>query len=134
MAKAGNFTISVVLMAGATLGAAKTIRVEIKTSVQERKLMKRNALKPIALMLMLFSGCSGGLGSSVVVAGTGSNDLLKLRAGPGLGFRVILGLPDGTQLIRRDCVTEAFQRWCEVSLSAAPSITGYVSADYLVSP
>ncbi len=65
------------------------------------------------------------------VEGTGPDELLKLRAGPGLGFRVILGLPEGTSLMRRDCVTEVGQLWCRVSLTAAPQITGYVSADYL---
>jgi hypothetical protein len=44
---------------------------------------------------------------------------------------VVLGLPDGTTLDRRDCVTELGQLWCRVSLSAAPGITGYVAADYL---
>jgi len=57
--------------------------------------------------------------------------LLKLRAGPGLGYNVIMGLPDGTVLNKRDCVTEVGQLWCEVSLANAPRVTGYVSADYL---
>lgn len=83
------------------------------------------------LVLMLVAGCSSSLGGRTVVVGAGEDDLLKLRAGPGLGFRVILGLPDGTQLIRRDCITEAIQLWCRVSLADAPSVSGYVSADYL---
>ena len=94
--------------------------------------MKSVFLKPIVLTLMLVSGCTSGLGSSAVVSGAGPDDFLKLRAGPGLGFLVILGLPDGTPLIQRDCVTESFQLWCRVSLATAPSVTGYVSADYLV--
>jgi len=69
-----------------------------------------------------------------VVEGAGPDELLKLRGGPGLGFRVILGLPDGTELIRRDCVTEMGQLWCRVSLRNAPQVTGYVSADYLSAP
>jgi hypothetical protein len=44
---------------------------------------------------------------------------------------VILGLPDGTLVTRRDCVTEVGQHWCLVSLAASPKIIGYVSADYL---
>jgi hypothetical protein len=96
--------------------------------------MKSVFLKTVVLAVMLVSGCTSGLGSSAVVSGVGPDELLKLRAGPGLGFRVILGLPDGTQLIQRDCVTESFQLWCRVSLAAAPNVTGYVSADYLVSP
>ncbi|WGV18381.1 SH3 domain-containing protein [Fuscovulum ytuae] len=83
------------------------------------------------LALTILSGCLNTSGSRVTVERAGPDDLLKLRAGPGLGFRVIVGLPDGTELIRRDCVTEAGQLWCRVSLAKAPSLTGYVSADYL---
>ncbi|ARU01215.1 SH3 domain-containing protein [Yoonia vestfoldensis] len=78
--------------------------------------------------LILVAGCSGG---NVVVAGAGPDDMLKLRAGPGLGFTVIMGLPDGTALTQQDCVTELGQRWCRVTLADAPGVTGYVSADYL---
>jgi uncharacterized protein YraI len=80
---------------------------------------------------MLVAGCGGLTGGRAVVEGAGPDELLKLRGGPGLGFRVILGLPDGTELIRRDCVTEMGQLWCRVSLKNAPQVTGYVSADYL---
>ncbi len=66
-----------------------------------------------------------------MVEGAGADELLKLRAGPGLGYSVILGLPDGTRLVRRDCVTEVGQLWCRVSLADAPKITGYVSEDCL---
>ncbi len=90
-----------------------------------------NMLKSTILMVILVAGCSNGTGSRTTVVGAGPDELLKLRAGPGLGFRVILGLPDGTQLIRRDCITEASQLWCRVSLFDAPSVSGYVSADYL---
>lgn len=66
-----------------------------------------------------------------VVQRAGPDDLLKLRAGPGLGYKVRLGLPYGTKLIRRDCVTEVGKPWCRVALADAPSVTGFVSADYL---
>ncbi|WP_375260796.1 SH3 domain-containing protein [Palleronia sp.] len=90
----------------------------------------RRSTPAAILMLLLISGC-GGLGSRAVVEGAGPDELLKLRAGPGLGFNVILGLPDGTRLIRRDCVVEVGQLWCRVSLADSPGITGYVSEDYL---
>ncbi|WOI55801.1 SH3 domain-containing protein [Palleronia sp. LCG004] len=80
--------------------------------------------------LLIASGCAGSSGRTVV-QGTGPDDLLKLRAGPGLGYRVILGLPDDTRLVRRDCVTEVGQLWCRVSLAEARGVTGYVAADYL---
>ena len=81
--------------------------------------------------LVALAGCGGAIGERVVVSGAG-DDLLKMRAGPGLGFQVELGLPDGTELVRRDCVTELGQLWCRVSLAEAPQVTGYVADTYLV--
>ncbi|KAA9009991.1 SH3 domain-containing protein [Histidinibacterium aquaticum] len=85
----------------------------------------------LSLFLALLAGCGAVTGDRVVVSGAGPEELLKLRAGPGLGYSVIAGLPDGTSLTRRDCVTEVGQLWCEVSLAQAPGLSGYVSADYL---
>lgn len=90
----------------------------------------RSALILSMFSILLIAGCANGPGSRAVVERAGS-DLLKLRAGPGLGYRVILGLSDGTVLTRHDCVTESGQLWCRVSLLDAPRVTGYVSADYL---
>ncbi len=92
--------------------------------------MRRTTLCTI-LTLTLAAGCATVGTDRVVVTGTGPDDLLKLRSGPSLGFNIIMGLPDGTELNRRKCVTEVGQRWCEVSLADAPGVTGYVSADYL---
>lgn len=86
---------------------------------------------PNIIALMLIAGCVSQSDGRTVVEGTGSDEFLRLRSGPGLGHSVILGLPDGTLLNRRDCVTEVGQLWCQVSLTTAPRITGYVSADYL---
>ena len=93
-------------------------------------IMQRSTISVI-LTFMLVSSCSNFAADRTLVVGTGPDELLKLRAGPGLGFRIVLGLPEGTSLNRRDCVTEIGQLWCRVSLTAAPQITGYVSADYL---
>jgi len=75
-----------------------------------------------------------GAGRRTVVKGTGRDEFQKLRAGPTLGFKVILGRPDDAALTRHDCVTEVGQLWCRVSLANAPAITGYVSADYFSMP
>ena len=83
------------------------------------------------IALMFVASCGDGVVGNTVVKGAGPDEMLKLRAGPGLGYRVILGLPDGTSLYRHNCVTEVGQLWCRVSLTAAPGIKGYVSADYL---
>ncbi|WYK05949.1 SH3 domain-containing protein [Cereibacter sphaeroides f. sp. denitrificans] len=91
--------------------------------------MHRLLFPALAAMLVLV-GCAGSPGGQVVVERAG-DELLKLRAGPGLGYRVLLGLPDGTALRRQGCVTELGQLWCRVSPVNAPRIVGYVSADYL---
>ena len=92
----------------------------------------RRAIPALAAIFSaaLLAGCAGP-GGRAVVAGAGPDELLKLRAGPGLGYRIILGLPDGTRVLRRDCITEVGQLWCRVSLADAPKITGYVAEDYL---
>lgn len=81
------------------------------------------------LALMIVAGCT--VGSGVVVKGAGPDDLLKLREGPGLDYAIIIGLPDGTRLSRRNCVRNNGKVWCQVSLTDRPGISGYVSADYL---
>lgn len=92
--------------------------------------MQYKALRTLAPLLFV-AACAGMGGERTVVDRAGPDELLKLRSGPGLGFNIIMGLPDGTELIRRDCVTEVGQLWCRVSLVDAPGVTGYVSADYL---
>lgn len=86
----------------------------------------------IPFIIMLIASCAAQ--GNAVVTGAGPDDMLKLRAGPSLAYDVIMGLPDGTALNRRNCVTELGQRWCQVSLTNAPTVTGYVSADYLTTP
>lgn len=83
------------------------------------------------LGLLVMAGCVSIGSTPAVVTGAGPDDFLKLRAGPGLGYKILMGLPDGTVLERHDCVTEVGQLWCRVSLANAPHVKGYVSADYL---
>ena len=94
----------------------------------------RHTTIPVLLALMLVASCAEMATGRAVVKGAGPEELLKLRAGPGLGYKIVLGLPDGTPLTRGACVTELGQLWCRVSLTAAPGMTGYVSADYLAAP
>lgn len=79
--------------------------------------------------LVLAAGCT--VGSGAVVRGAGPDDLLKLRQGPGLEHPVIIGLPDGTRLTRQNCVPTNGRLWCRVFLTDRPSLSGYVSAEYL---
>lgn len=86
---------------------------------------------PALLAILSIASCAEISNGRAVVKGAGPDDLLKLRAGPGLGYKVIVGLPDGTQLTRHGCVTEVGQLWCHVTLTASPDTKGYVSADYI---
>lgn len=91
----------------------------------------RTFLGPVLIALLFTAGCVGGPARRAMVEGAGADELLNLRAGPGLGYRVIVGVPDGTIVTRHACVTELGQLWCQVSLTDAPGLNGFVSADYL---
>ncbi|RWR27849.1 SH3 domain-containing protein [Sinirhodobacter populi] len=81
------------------------------------------------LTILIAAGCAADSGA--VVKGAGPDDLLKLREGPGLDQKIIIGLPDGTRLTRQNCVTTNGKVWCKVFLTDKHRISGYVSADYL---
>ncbi|MCE0505804.1 MULTISPECIES: SH3 domain-containing protein [unclassified Roseivivax] len=90
-----------------------------------------------ALALTALAGCqapgtglAGERGLSVVY-GVEEGDMLKLRAGPGTGFDVYTGLPNGTLVQVRDCDQQGGVRWCRVALERTPEMTGYVSQSYL---
>lgn len=65
------------------------------------------------------------------VFGVQGEDMLKMRAGPGVGYIVIVGLPNGTVLRVHSCEQTGSTRWCSVSLDRARALKGYVSWAYL---
>ena len=65
------------------------------------------------------------------VTGVEKDDMLKMRAGPGIGYKIILGLPNGTELRVHSCEQSGGTRWCKVSLKNAGSVRGFVSWAYL---
>ncbi|WP_299937276.1 SH3 domain-containing protein [uncultured Pelagimonas sp.] len=65
------------------------------------------------------------------VFGVENDDMLKMRAGPGTGYKVILGLPNGTVLRVHSCQQTGSTRWCRVSLKGARGLKGHVSWAYL---
>lgn len=65
------------------------------------------------------------------VVGVEDDDMLKMRAGPGTGYRVIVGLPNGTVLRLHNCKQTGGTRWCKVSLKQFRGFKGYVSWSYL---
>ncbi|WP_377191107.1 SH3 domain-containing protein [Ruegeria meonggei] len=65
------------------------------------------------------------------VVGVEEGDMLKMRGGPGTGFNVIVGLPNGTDLRVHSCEQTGGTRWCRVSLVRARGLKGYVSWAYL---
>lgn len=65
------------------------------------------------------------------VHGVKGDDMLKMRAGPGTGYSVIVGLPNGTVVQVHRCEQTGGTRWCQVSLERARSLKGYVSWAYL---
>ena len=87
-----------------------------------------------AVALAGLSGCVGadaGMARYYEVSGVEVGDLLKLRAGPGIGFRVIAGLPNGTVLRLQRCEQTGGTRWCKATLKGESGLEGYVSWAYL---
>ena len=85
-------------------------------------------------MLGAFPGANaagiGGQGLYEVV-GVEGDDMLKMRAGPGTGYKIILGLPNGTVVRLHACDQTGGTRWCKVSLKQSRKLKGYVSWAYL---
>lgn len=65
------------------------------------------------------------------VSGVEADDMLKMRTGPGTGYRVIVGLPNGTALWVFGCERSGGTSWCKVALKQARGLKGYVSGAYL---
>ncbi len=65
------------------------------------------------------------------VVGVEDGDMLKLRSGPGTGYRVIVGLPNGAVLKLHECQQIGSNEWCKVSLRETRALKGYVSWHYL---
>lgn len=73
---------------------------------------------------------AGSLGRFEVF-GVEGDDMLKMRSGPGVGYKVVLGLPNGTLLRVNSCQQTGSTRWCSVVLDRARNLRGYVSWAYL---
>lgn len=87
----------------------------------------------VVMTVALFASPPAWAGSSGIheVAGVDDDDMLKMRAGPGTGYRILLGLPNGAMVRVHDCEQTGSTRWCLVSLKDSRALKGYVSATYL---
>ena len=82
------------------------------------------------LLLLALAAPAAAQSTRAVVTGVGE-DMLKLRAGPGTGFRIIVGLPEGAIVLNRGCQQIGGTPWCDVSLDGVRRLRGYVSGHYL---
>ncbi len=85
----------------------------------------------VVAALPLATPALAGTRGTYEVYGVKGEDMLKLRAGPGLGYKIIVGLPNDTVVHVRSCELIGGTRWCKVSLDIARGLTGYVADAYL---
>ena len=88
----------------------------------------------VAMVLIEVTGVAPALANPArqyEVVGGAEDDMLKMRAGPGVGYRIIVGLPNGTIVRVYSCEQTGGTRWCRVSLKQARGLKGYVSWAYL---
>lgn len=81
--------------------------------------------------IMCNSADAEGWRARLEVQGVEEGDMLKMRMGPGTGFNVVVGLPNGTIVRVHSCQQTGGTRWCKVGLDQAPGLRGYVSRAYL---
>jgi uncharacterized protein YraI len=92
------------------------------------------ATRAVALFLagcFLATAPAAMAAGTVEVSGVAGEEMLKLRSGPGTGYRVIVGLPNGTLLRNHGCDRIGGTPWCKVSLKEVRGLKGYVSGHYL---
>ncbi|KPQ09906.1 MAG: Bacterial SH3 domain [Rhodobacteraceae bacterium HLUCCA09] len=96
---------------------------------------KARAAAVLAALAIGAAGCTapvaGPIAGRSVVTGVGGDDMLKLRSGPGTGFRIVAGLPEGAVVVNRGCSRVGGTPWCEVELAESRGLRGYVSGHYL---
>ncbi|MAC76623.1 MAG: peptide-binding protein [Rhodobacteraceae bacterium] len=97
--------------------------------------MRRAILVALAAAV---TGCAGapsptqaGSMGRYEVVGVSDDDMLKMREGPGTGYVVIVGLPNGTVVRVGSCQQAGPTNWCSVTLDRARGLKGYVSLAYL---
>ncbi|EPX78335.1 SH3 domain-containing protein [Salipiger mucosus] len=97
--------------------------------------MRGTIFKVLAAGLLtgVLTACSasGGWNGRHEVYGVEEGDMLKLRGGPGTGFDIYTGLPNGTVVQVHECTPTGGTSWCEVSLERARGLRGWVSEAYL---
>lgn len=89
------------------------------------------ALLAGVLAAMLVAGPATAWTNLYEVHGVSDDDMLKMRAGAGTGFVVVLGLPNGTLVHVESCQLIGGTNWCKVALEQARAYRGYVSMTYL---
>lgn len=91
----------------------------------------RAAVLSVAIAMMLAAAPAHAASRFYEVHGVGKDDMLKMRAGPDTGYRVIVGLPNGTVVRVYSCESNGAVQWCKVALKEARSLVGWVSRSYL---
>ncbi|MFC7703635.1 SH3 domain-containing protein [Plastorhodobacter daqingensis] len=97
--------------------------------------MRKTILAALAVVVLSVSAGTGPAAAAspgrYEVHGVEGDDMLKMREGPGTGYVVIVGLPNGAVVRVHSCQQTGSTRWCSVTLERARSLRGYVSAAYL---
>ena len=86
-----------------------------------------------ALAVLIIAATPVAAASLAEVTGVEDGDMLKLRSGPGMGYSVVVGLPNGTMVRNHGCTRVGGTPWCKISLKDVRALQGYVSGHYLMS-
>ena len=96
-----------------------------------QRVMKRGLIAALTFWVAVAGAANAEPSGFYEVVGVAEDDMLKLRAGPGVGYNVVVGLPNGAVVWLRDCQRSGNTSWCRVALKQARGLKGYVSGAYL---
>ncbi len=70
-------------------------------------------------------------GTNTTVTGVSANDILNVRSGPGVRYKVVGALGNGSRVRMLDCAMQGNARWCQIEMLTDMRERGWVNARYL---
>ncbi len=106
-------------------GNTRWCEIEMKTDMRERGW--------VAGRYLTLAGSAPPPASAPVVTVTGvsANDVLNMRAGPGINHRIVGALGNGSQVRQLSCQTQGNARWCQIEMITDMRERGWVNARFL---
>ena len=106
-------------------GSTRWCQIEMITDMRERGWVAGRYLT------LAGSAPPPAFGPLETVTGVPENDVLNVRAGPGVNYQIVGVLGNGSQVRNLGCQMQGNARWCEIEMQTDMRERGWVNARYL---